>query len=405
MKCQICRNETEQFLDLGQHPPCDFLTKDEFSQEIFYPLTVYLCPNCNLVQLGQPVNQEALFLPRVGYHHIAALSSSFLKHLDILATETVERFSLTPDDLVVEIGSNDGALLEAFQRKGVRILGVDPTDVVQMADDKKLATIRKFFNEDIAVEIADTYGKAQVVTALNTFAHVSSLYSVARGISRLLTDDGVFVSENHYVLDLIKDLQYDFIYHEHSRYYSLRSLVFLFHRFNMDVFDIERIPTHSGSIRVFACKRGAYTISDSVTALLREEEAFGLHELNTYHEFAKKVREHQKNFRDMLQNIRAKGKTIAGLTFPARAVTLLNSGGIGPETICYITEMSHLKIGKFSPGTHIKVVDQKILFDEDAPDYGLLLSWHIRDELIPRFKQKGFRGKFIIPLPTPKIIS
>ena len=405
MKCQICQNETEQFLDLGQHPPCDFLTKDEFSQEIFYPITVCLCPNCSLVQLGQPVNQEALFLPQVGYHHIAALSSSFLKHLDVLASETVKRFGLMSDDLMVEIGSNDGALLEAFQKKGVRILGVDPTDVIKIAIDKALPTLSKFFNEEVAAEIVETVGKAKVITALNTFAHVSSLDSVVRGISRLLTDDGVFISENHYVLDLIKELQYDFIYHEHSRYYSLRSLVFLFDRFDMDVFDIERIPTHSGSIRVFACQRGSYPVSNSVTALLKEEEAFGLLDLNTYREFARKVRNHQKNFRDMLEDIRAKGKTIAGLTFPARAVTLLNSGGIGPETICYITEMSHLKIGKFSPGTHIKVVDQKILFGEDAPDYGLLLSWHIRDELIPRCKQKGFRGKFIIPLPTPHLLS
>lgn len=404
MKCQICQNEAEQFLDLGQHPPCDFLTEDEFDQEIFYPITAYLCSNCSLMQLGQPVNQEALFLPRVGYHHIAALSSSFLKHLDVLAAETVQRFSLRPDDLVVEIGSNDGALLEAFQRSGVRILGVDPTDVVQIALDKKLTTLRKFFDRNVGAEIADTYGKAKIITALNTFAHVSSLHSVLQGIEGLLTDDGVFVSENHYVMDLIKELQYDFIYHEHSRYYSLQALIFLFNMFNMDIFDLERIPTHSGSIRVLACKRGAYQISDAVPNLLKEENEFQLNNMRTYREFAKSVKAHQESFKEMLENIRAKGKTIAGLTFPARAVTLLNSCGIGPETICYITEMSHLKIGKFSPGTHIRVVDQQILFGEDAPDYGLLLSWHIRDELIPRFKEKGFRGRFIIPLPIPRLL-
>ncbi len=405
MKCQICDERTEQFLDLGKYPPCDFLSEQELDQEIRYPLTVHFCPRCSLVQLGEVVDQETLFTPRVGYHHIAALSSSFLKHLDVLALKTVERFNLTQNDLLIELGSNDGALLEAFQKQGVRVLGIDPTDVIQIAISKKLPTISKFFNEDVAVEIADTYGKAKVITALNTFAHVSSLHSVVRGIEGLLTSDGVFISENHYVLDLIKELQYDFIYHEHSRYYSLRSLVYLFDKFDMDVFNIERIPTHSGSIRVFACKKGSYPVSDSVTALLNEEEAFGLYELNTYSEFTKKVRAHQKSFRDMLQDIRVKGKTVAGLTFPARAVTLLNSCGIGPETICYITEMSHLKIGRFSPGTHIKVVDQKVLFGEDAPDYGLLLSWHISNEIIPRFREKGFKGKFIIPLPVPMVIS
>lgn len=405
MKCQICGNQTNQFLDLGKHPPCDFLSEDEFKQEVFYPITVHFCQTCCLVQLGKTMDQEALFMPHVGYHHIAALSSSFLKHLDVLASETVEKFSLGPNDLMVEIGSNDGALLEAFQKQGIKVLGVDPTDVVQIALDKNLPTVRKFFNKDVAEEIFDTYGKAKIISALNTFAHVSSLDSVLQGIRGLLTIDGVFISENHYVLDLINELQYDFIYHEHSRYYSLRSLIFLFNRFDMDVFDIERIPTHSGSIRVFVCKKGAYPVSNSVTALLKKEESSGLYNVDTYGKFAMNVRNHQKNFRDMLQNISIKGETIAGLTFPARAVTLLNSCNIGPETICYITEMSHLKIGKFSPGTHIKVVDQQILFGEDAPDYGLVLSWHIREELIPRFKQKGFRGKFIIPLPTPKIIS
>lgn len=405
MRCQICGNEANQFLDLGKHPPCDFLNQHEFEQEIKYSLTVHFCSKCTLVQLGKTVDQEALFMPRSGYHHIAALSSSFLKHLEVLASATVTRFGLKSNDLMVEIGSNDGALLEAFQEQGVRILGVDPTDVVKIATDKSLPTLSKFFNEDVAREIVSTHGKAKIITALNTFAHVSSLDSVLRGMRKLLTDDGVFISENHYVLDLVKELQYDFIYHEHSRYYSLRSLVFLFDRFDMDVFNIERIPTHSGSIRVFACKKGSYPISNSVAALLREEEVFGLYNFNIYEEFARKVRIHQKSFRDMLQDIGAKGTTVAGLTFPARAVTLLNSCGLGPETICYITEMSHLKIGKFSPGTHIKVVDQKILFGDDAPDYGLLLSWHIREELIPRFKSKGFKGKFIIPLPTPTIIS
>lgn len=405
MQCQICRNATEQFLDLGKHPPCNFWDQSEFDQEISYALTVHFCFNCGLVQLGQPVDQAVLFTPRVGYHHIAALSSSFLEHLDKLATETVTRFALTPDDLMIELGSNDGALLAAFQKQGVRILGVDPTDVAQLAIAKGLPTISKFFDATVAAEIADMYGKAKVITALNTFAHVASLYSVLHGVERLLTADGIFISENHYVLDLINGLQYDFIYHEHSRYYSLRALRWLFHHFNMDVFAVERIPTHSGSLRVFACKGGTYPISDSVAALLNEEMTFGLHSLNTYREFAQQVKAHQINFKALLQDIRAGGKTIAGLTFPARAVTLLNSCGIGPEILCYITEMSSIKIGKFSPGTHIPVIDQSVLFSENAPDYGLLLSWHIRDELIPRFRARGFKGKFIIPLPTLMTIS
>lgn len=407
MQCQVCESETQEFLDLGRNPACDFLNQEELAQEAMYPLTVHFCPNCGLVQLGKTVDQKALFTPRSGYHHIAALSSSFLKHLDVLAEQTIKRFGLTIKDLVIEIGSNDGALLEAFSKRGMKVLGVDPTDVAEIARKKGLPTIGKFFNERIAIEIIQRYGygHAKVITALNTFAHVSSLNSVVRGIKDLLTADGVFISENHYSLDLISELQYDFMYHEHSRYYSLHSLVYLFNRFNMDIFDVERLPTHSGSIRVFACKKGAYPISESVTNLLEEEFKFGLFKPETYQEFKRKVLEHQQSFKRMLNGIVAEGKTIAGLTFPARAVTLLNSCNIGPETLCYITELSSIKIGRFSPGTHIKVVDQSVLFGENQPDFGLILSWHIQEELVPLLRKKGFRGKFIVPLPSPRILS
>lgn len=405
MQCQICEGATEQFLDLGKQPPCDFLAPAELDREISYRLTVHFCPDCSLVQLGEPLDQATLFTPAVGYHHVTALSSSFLKHLDDLAAATVARFNLSAGDLMVEIGSNDGALLAAFHRRGVRVLGVDPSDVAALASVKGLPTVRRWFDEALAAELAARHGQAQVITALNTFAHVAAPDSVVRGINRLLTPDGVFISENHYLLDLIQQLQYDFIYHEHSRYYTLRSLQRLFDRFALEIFDVERIPTHSGSLRVFACRQGVHPISAAVAKLLAIEAAGGLHTLTTYQVFARQVKAHQLAFRARLRDLRANGQTIAGLTFPARAVTLLNGCALGPETLCYITELSERKIGRCSPGTHIPVVDQAVLFGDQAPDYGLLLSWHLQDELIPRFRAKGFKGKFIIPLPTPLVLS
>jgi SAM-dependent methyltransferase len=402
-KCQICSNPTREVLNLGDNPPCDFLNEDQFSQEVKYPIIFLFCPTCSLLQLGEIVSQEDLFTPKSGYHHIAELSSSFKAHLKVLAKEMVERFDLKAEDLVVELGSNDGALLEAFRDEGVKVLGVDPTDVIDIASQKNLTTIPEFFTEETGEKIVKEYGHAKVIAALNTFAHVADLHSVVRGIKKLLSPEGVFVSENHHALDLIEGLQYDFIYHEHLREYSLKSLVHLFGMHDMEVFDVEHLLTHSGSIRVFAGHRGAHKISGQVNQLLEKEAEFGLGEEKVYEEFALKVKEHQKVFTQMLHDIVAEGKTIAGLTFPARAVTLLNSNNIGPETLCYITEMSKIKIGKFSPGTHIPVVDQEILFGNDAPDYGLLLSWHIADEIIPRFRSKGFKGKIIIPLPTPRI--
>lgn len=404
MRCQVCSSEVSfNFLNLGDHPACIFLNESQFKTEPKYPLDVHYCSTCGLVQLGHPVDAEVLF--GNDYHHIAALSSSFKAHLKDLASDTIPRFKLGPKDLVVDLGSNDGALLEAFLPHKVKILGVDPSDVAKIAIDKGLPTLREFFNEKLAAKISREQGKAAVIASLNTFAHVSGLDSFVRGIKNLLTEKGVFISESHYLLDLISGLQYDFIYHEHSRYYALRTLVHLFRRFDMDVFDVTRISTHSGSIRVYACKKGAYPISKAVTDLLKAEEDFGLSKTDTYKKFASQVEAHKRSFVGFLRSMQAKGNRIAGLTFPARAVTLLNYCGIGPEMLECITELSTLKIGRFTPGTHIKVVDQAMLFNERAPEYGLLLSWHIKDEIIPRFKAKGFRGKFIIPLPTPTVVS
>jgi len=405
IKCQICSSLTVEVIDLGKHPACDFLTKEELSQEMKYPVLIHFCPTCSLLQLGELVNQEALFTPKTGYHHIAELSSSFLEHMRVLAKETVKKFKLKSEDLVVELGSNDGALLEAFHNEGVKVLGVDPTDVVGIATKKGLETIPVFFVEETAKKMLKEYGHAKVIVALNTFAHVSKLSSVVKGIEHLLAPDGVFISENHYSLDLIEGLQYDFIYHEHLREYSLKSLTHLFEMHGMEVFDVEHLSTHSGSIRVFAGKKGAHPISGSVADLLKKEEEFGLWEENVYKDFAQKIKNHQKVFPKMLNDILAEGKTIAGLTFPARAITLLNSNNIGPETLFCITELSEIKIGKYSPGTHIPVVDQEILFGDEAPDFGLLLSWHIADELMPRFRKRGFKGKFIVPLPEPRIVN
>ena len=405
MPCQVCANvRPELFLDLGAQPACIFPTsREQFKTEKRYPLAVYFCPDCSLVQIGKPVDQSVLF--GEDYHHIAALSSSFRSHLELLAKNTVMQFGLGREDLVVELGSNDGALLEAFIPHDVKVLGVDPSDVAEIAIKNRIDTIRAFFDEKLADKLMRSHGKAAAILAINTFAHVTHLDTFVRGVYNLLTNDGVFVSESHYVLDLIEGLQYDFIYHEHSRYSSVRTLVELFGKHGLEVFDVERIPTHSGSIRVFAGHKGTHGVSKRVGELLAGERAFGLDKSETYHRLAHEVIVHKEVFTEFLKAIKAAGHSIAGLTFPARAVTLLNYGGIGPETLDCITELSTLKIGRWSPGTHIPVVDQQVLFGKDAPDYGLLLSWHIAGEIIPRFRAKGFKGKFIIPLPTPRIVE
>ena len=402
-RCQVCSSSRlRRILELGNHPAVVFLTEGELGgkKDVRYPLGIQFCEDCGCVQSRYIVDPQILFGGE--YHHISGIPVSFRKHLQDLAAILAKRFNLAPQDLVVEIGSSDGALLEQLQPYKVKVLGIDPSSVAKIAIEKGIPTISQFFSEETAQTALRKFGKAKIVVALNTFAHVAALDSLVKGVNLLLDDGGVFVTESHYLMDLISKLQYDFIYHEHLRYYSLKTLVYLLGKYGMEIFDVQRIPTHSGSIRVFASRKGVYPISASVSSLLEEESGSGLSSFSTYEEFARKAEAHKTLLRDMLSTLKQEGNRIVGLTYPARALTLMQYCGIGEQFLDYITEKSPLKVGKYAPGTHIRIVDESVLF-EDQPDYGLLLSWHLAGEIIPKFKANGFKGKFIIPLPEPRI--
>jgi len=391
-------------LELGNHPAVVFLTEQELGgkKDERYPLGIQYCDTCGCVQSRYIVDPSILFGEE--YHHISGIPTSFRRHLQDLASVLSNRFSLTPQDLVVEIGSSDGALLEQLSSHKVKLLGIDPSSVAQIAIDKGIPTIREFFGEKTARAILRKFGKARVIVALNTFAHVAELDSLLRGINLLLDEKGVFVTESHYLVDLVSKLQYDFIYHEHLRYYSLKTLVYLFDKYGMEVHDVERIPTHSGSIRVFASRKGTYPISPSVGIMLEAESKLGISSSATYDEFARRAEEHKLALIGMLSTLKHEGNRIVGLTYPARALTLMQYCGIDQQFLDYITEQSPLKVGKYAPGTHIKIIDESVLFT-DQPAYGLLLSWHLADEIIPKFKAKGYKGRFIIPLPEPRVVD
>lgn len=404
MKCDLCQNETlYKFLDLGHQPPSDaFLKEEDLNKpEIFYPLQAYFCETCNLVQLGYSVDPKILFSE---YVYTTGMTNELVKNFNGLVDALVHRFNLTKDDLVIDIGSNDGTLLKFYVKYNIKILGVEPSTVADIAIKNKIPTVNKFFNHETASEIAKKNGKAKVITATNIFAHVKDLPSFIKGISEILTEDGVFVTESHHLLSLLANMQWDSIYHEHLRVYSLKSLIYLFNIFNMDIFDAEKISTHGGSIRAYACKRGTYKKSDNICRLLQEEEKAGLFSKQTYKKFQKKVLQHKIKIQEILINIKKSGKKIIGVGAPAKGNTLLNYCNITPDIMDYIVEKSTLKIGLYTPGTHIKVVDEKFLY-EDQPDYTFLLSWNIADELIPKLKNSGYKGKIIVPIPTPHIVK
>ena len=402
-RCQTCRDvELSTFLSLGMQPAVHFpANAQEAADEQFYPLDLGFCPKCSLVQITQPVNERILFSD--GYHHIAGLTKSYRSHVGKLASELAAHHSPgSRPGYAIEIGSNDGTLLDELGDRGFDVLGVDPCGTVSPGGRQ---VVKEYFGAEIGRKLAETYRPADFVLALNTFAHVTNVHDFLDGVCSILGDDGTFVSESHYLADLIESLQYDFAYHEHSRYYSVKALEEVFKAHGLEIYRIQRIATHGGSIRVFAGFKGAHEKHDSVPTLLNYEGRLQLTDEAVYHKFASRVVNHRDIFRRMLRELADSGARVAGASFPARAGTLLNYCDLGPADIEFISEISPLKIGRLSPGTHIPIEHQSRLCGPGQPPYALLLSWHIADELIPRLRAEGFSGKFIVPLPEPQVIA
>lgn len=401
--CQNCRDvAVRSFLSLGNQPACH-LPADaaEAAHEPSWPLELGFCPRCSLVQVMQPVDERILFAD--GYHHLAGLTQGFRTHLAVLADELAHTLeSQSQKRYAVEIGSNDGTLLDQLAERGFEVLGIDPCGTESPGGSP---VVREYFGADVAERLRSSTRPADVVLATNTLAHVTNLHDFLGGVRAMLADDGMFVTESHYLPELLEDLQYDFIYHEHSRYYSVTALTAAFERHGLEIFDVQRIATHGGSIRVYAGLEGAHEVRESVAAIRAEEEAMRLTDDATYSSFAARVELHREHLLRLLKEVTADGSRVAAASLPARAVTLLNYACLGPAELEYIGEISPKKIGRLSPGTHLPVVSQSQLCGPDQPEYALLLSWHIIDELTSRLRAEGFTGKFILPLPEPVVVD
>lgn len=403
MACFICGEEgLVPFLDLGAQPPSDaFIRKEDLGKpEARYPLVLSFCKTCALVQLTSVVPPEVLFTE---YVYTTGMNNSLRANFKELVEELVSRFSLGSKDLAIDIGSNDGTLLENYTPHGVPTLGVDPSSAASIAVSKGIRTVRDFWNNETAGKIVAEYGKAKMITATNVFAHVDDLGSFMRGIQTALRENGVFVTESGYLLDMIATGGYDAVYHEHLRYYSLRPLTRLFADFGMEVFGAERVPSHSGSIRVYAARKGAEPVTPSVAQLLAEEEKTGLYRKETFLAFSTRADAHRVALAARLKRLKAEGNRIVGIAAPAKGNTLLNFCSFTTREIEYLAEKSALKVGLFAPGTHIPVVAEERLIAEQ-PEYALILSWNLSAELVPKLRAKGYRGAFILPFPQPHII-
>jgi hypothetical protein len=402
-KCQVCDSpDLQSILFLGFLPPVNQMRtigQRPFEQPA-YPAEWLFCPKCQLVQIGLTVDPNILFAP--DYPYTSGTTKILKDNFAALYTEVQEVIGLAPDELVVDIGSNDGTLLSNFTDH--RVLGIEPTLQSELANARGITTMMSFFTTESASKARDEHGQARVITATNVFAHIEDVHQIVEGILLLLQDDGVFISESHYLMGLLETVQYDTIYHEHLRYYSLHSLQYLLKMHDLEVIHVKRIPTHGGSIRVYAARPGHYEVRPSVKEILDAEAAQGM-DMAMFMAFKERVVTSKLQLYGLLNDIRGKGGRVFGIGAPSRASTLINYVGLDDGIIEAVMEVpgSH-KVGKYMPGTLIPVREETLLFDEQ-PDYALFLSWHIAEELIPKLTAKGFKGDYIIPLPTPRIIT
>ncbi|HTQ81750.1 MAG TPA: class I SAM-dependent methyltransferase, partial [Pseudolabrys sp.] len=402
--CQVCGHEPlNAVLSLGYMPPVNQMVAigTVAYQQPWFPTKLLHCPNCDLVQLGLAVDPAIIFPPE--YPYTSGTTKLLRDNFAELQREAASMLGLGSDDLVVDIGSNDGTLLANFKAAGHRALGIEPTDVGDIANGRGIPTIKRYFGIDAAREVKREHGAARVVTAANCFAHIEDVHAIVDGIVEMLGPDGVFISESHYLIGLIDTLQYDTIYHEHLRYYSLASLKHLLEMHELEVFHARPIPSHGGSIRVYAARRGTRTVQESVRRMLAAEPR-GDALAKRLAEFKRDVMLSKLRLLSLLRELKEKGARIAGISAPSRASTLVNYVGLDEAIIDYVCEVpGSLKIGKYMPGTQIPVVDETRLF-ADQPDAAVIFSWHIADELAPKLRAKGFRGRLITPLPAPRVL-
>jgi SAM-dependent methyltransferase len=404
--CRMCKSDAfSRVLDLGFTPPADgFLRKEQLREpETYYPLTMIVCDDCGLAQLSHVVSPEVLY--RHDYPYEASLTRMGREHWAEFAITATQSLGLGGGDLVVDVGSNVGVLLEAFRDNGTRILGVDPaSNIVRIAERRGVDTVNEFFGVDVAQQIVRDHGHAQVVTATNVFAHIDDLDAFVTAVKLLLADRGTLIIEAPYLAHLVRNLEYDTIYHEHLSYLSVKPLQRFFQRHGMEIFDIQRRDIHGGSIRIFAAQPGVRPAEPVVAEMAAAEDATRLHAHETLAAFARAVEQNRSDLVWMLRSLKHQGKRIAAVSAPAKGMTLLNYCRIGTDVLDFVTEKSTLKIGRVTPGMHIPVVPDAVLL-ETMPDYGLLLAWNFATEIMENlrpFRERG--GKFIIPIPTPTIV-
>jgi len=406
MNCRFCdKKDIFKFLELGTMAPANsFLTKEELKSinEPAYPLDVFFCEQCGLVQIGYVIPPAALFKD---YVYVSGTSDLIHRHADYLAKSFQKRFGLNEKSRIVEIASNDGTVLQYFKKTGVKTLGVEPAaNIAKVAVEAGIETLSNFFNETTSEEIKNTYGIADVILGRHVFAHVPEIHGFVKGLKNLLAPNGVIAIEAPYLIDFIEKNEFDTVYHEHYSYLSMRAMCYLFGLYDMVVFDAERVAIHGGSIIYFIGHKGAYRRTGNIDDLITAEGSSKLDRKETYLAFAERVSRIKANLLRLLEELKVTGKRIAAYGAPAKGNTLLNYCGITIDLVQYTVDKSPYKQNLYTPGAHLPVYHPDKLV-QDMPDYVLLLAWNFADEILQQqkaYREKG--GKFILPIPEVKVL-
>ncbi len=405
-KCRFCKAELKHtFVDLGMSPLCESYLRPEQLNEMepFYPLHVFVCERCFLVQLEEFVSPDHIFSE---YAYFSSYSDSWLDHCQRYTALMRDRFHLDEKSLVVEVASNDGYLLQYFVQKGIPVLGIEPAaNIAKVAEEKRVPTLVKFFGRNLAAELSEQGQQADLLVGNNVLAQVPDLCDFVAGLKTLLKPRGVLTMEFPHLLRLMEENQFDTIYHEHFSYFSFLTAQAIFRAHGLELFDIDELPTHGGSLRIYG--RHSEDSSKPVTCRVHElsarEKAAGLSNLECYSSFSEKVKKTKRELLRCLIRAKDQGRSIVGYGAPGKGNTLLNYCGVGPDLIDYTVDRNPYKQGRFTPGTHIPICSPQRIC-ETRPDYLLILPWNLKSEIMQQMSfVRHWGGKFIVPIPEAAI--
>jgi hypothetical protein len=408
MKCRFCQNElTHEFIDLVNSPPSNaFLSEEQLNEpEAFYPLRVFVCEGCFLVQIDEYKKSEEIFSEE--YVYFSSYSSMWLEHAKTYADMIIQKLALNRLSRVIEIGSNDGYLLQYFLEKQIPCLGVEPTkSTAQAAKGKGIDVIEEFFGTRLARELVARGKKADLLIGNNVLAHVPDIHDFVQGLKIILKETGVVNMEFPHLMQLVENNQFDTIYHEHFSYLSLFTVRKIFASHGLKLFDVEELPTHGGSLRIYAAhaEDTTHDISENITEMLMKESSLGMQDLSYYAHFQDRADQIKYELVSFLIEQKRRGKKVVAYGAAAKGNTLLNYCGVKRDLIEFVVDASPYKQGKFLPGSHIPVVSEELI-GKTRPDFVLILPWNIKDEIMGQLEYiREWCGNFVIPIPEVNIL-